>query len=101
MKKRILGVDFGTKKVGIAVSDRDGNFALPKVVLQNDKDLMHNLEKIINEENIGEIVVGESLNYKGEENIPEEFFTVFKKIRSRLIDANKRFGKDKILPGEF
>ena len=67
--KKILGVDFGTKKVGIAVSDKSGSFALPKVVLQNDKDLMQNLEKIIQEEDVSEVVIGESIDYKGKENI--------------------------------
>lgn len=66
--KRILGIDFGTKKVGIAVSDKDSNFALPKVVLKNDKDLIKNIEKIIEENNISSIIMGESMNYKGEEN---------------------------------
>lgn len=95
MEKRILGVDFGTKKVGIAVSDKDGNFALPKVVLQNDKDLMHNLEKIINEENIGEIVVGESLDYKGKENI------VMEGVRSFVNEIKKRLDLKVTFEPEF
>lgn len=66
--KRILGVDFGTKKIGIAVSDENSNFALPKLVLGNNKSLMQNIEEIIERENISEIVIGESTNYKGQEN---------------------------------
>jgi putative Holliday junction resolvase len=67
--KKILGIDFGTKKVGIAVSDKGGSFALPKVVLQNDKDLMQNINDLIQKENISEIVIGESMDYKGKENL--------------------------------
>ena len=67
-KKRILGVDFGTKKIGIAISDENSNFALPKLVLSNDKSLMQNIEEIIKRENISEIVIGESTDYRGEEN---------------------------------
>ena len=67
-KKKVLGIDFGTKKIGIAISDENGNFALPKLVLSNDRSLLENLGKIIREENISEIVIGESVNYKGEEN---------------------------------
>lgn len=82
MNKRILGVDFGTKKVGIAVSDENGNFALPKVVLQNDKDLISNFQMILKQENIGEIVIGESVNYKGEENlVMKEVKDFIKKIK--------------------
>jgi putative Holliday junction resolvase len=66
--ERTLGVDFGTKKIGIAISDEGGNFAFPKVVLKNDKDLIQSFKKILEEENIAEVVIGESVNYKGEEN---------------------------------
>jgi|SRR3989338_4066795 len=66
--EKILGIDFGTKKIGIAVSGGNGKFGLPKCVLKNNKDLMRNLTKIIQEENILEIVIGESINYKGGEN---------------------------------
>ena len=53
--EKILGIDFGTKKIGIAVSGGNGKFGLPKCVLKNNKDLMRNLTKIIQEENILEI----------------------------------------------
>ncbi|PIT96950.1 Holliday junction resolvase RuvX [Candidatus Campbellbacteria bacterium CG10_big_fil_rev_8_21_14_0_10_35_52] len=66
--EKILGIDFGTKKIGIAVSGGKGEFGLPKCVLKNNKDLTQNLAKIIQEENISEIVIGESINYKGDEN---------------------------------
>lgn len=66
--KRILGIDFGTKKIGIAISDKSGNFAIPKLVLANDRNLSQNIEEIIKKENISEIVIGESIDYKGKEN---------------------------------
>ncbi len=92
---RFLGVDFGTKKIGIAISDMNGNFALPKVVLKNDKDLMRNFEKILKEENIKEIVIGESINYKGEENPVMEYIKDFiektKKFSGALITLEPEF----------
>ena len=68
LSKKILGVDFGTKKIGIAISGGDGNFALPKLVIDNNKSLLENIEEIIKKEKISEIVIGESINYKGQEN---------------------------------
>lgn len=83
--KRILGIDFGTKKIGIAVSDGDSNFALPKLVLKNDKNLMQNLEEIVNVEKISEIVIGESINYKGEENpVMENVKKFVKKLKEKF-----------------
>lgn len=66
--KKIIGIDFGAKKLGIAISDKYNNFALPRLILQNDKNLIKNLEKVIQEEDIGEIIIGESTDYKGDEN---------------------------------
>jgi|TARA_Y100000310_G_scaffold169509_1_gene169612 putative Holliday junction resolvase len=66
--KKILGVDFGAKRVGIAISDENGNFALPKLVLNNDKSLLENIGEIIKKDKVIEIVIGESTDYKGKEN---------------------------------
>ncbi|MBL7045132.1 MAG: Holliday junction resolvase RuvX [Parcubacteria group bacterium] len=93
--KRILGIDFGTKKVGIAVSDEGGNFALPKIVLPNDKDLVYNVKSIIEEENINEIVIGESVNYKGEENLvmkdTKDFVEKLKEFSDALVTFEPEF----------
>jgi RNase H-fold protein (predicted Holliday junction resolvase) len=37
---RYLGIDFGEKRVGIAVSDEDGKIAFPVSVLPNNENLM-------------------------------------------------------------
>lgn len=77
---KFLGIDFGTKRVGIAVSDEDGKFAFPKEVLNNDKNLIFKIKEIIEKEKVFQIVVGESLdnaNNKNElENITEDFIKV-------------------------
>lgn len=93
--KRILGIDFGAKKVGIAVSDMDGNFAIPKIVLKNDKNLMRNLLEIIEKESIFKIVIGESTNYKGEEN------PVMKDIRNFVGALKVKFNLPVIFEPEF
>ena len=64
----MLGIDFGTKRVGIALSDEAGYFAYPYSVIKNDKYLLKNLEDICNKEKVGKIILGESLNYKQERN---------------------------------
>ena len=37
---KILGIDYGTKRVGIALSDEGGNLAFPRIVLTNDTHLL-------------------------------------------------------------
>lgn len=65
---KYLGIDYGAKRVGLAVSDDEGRMAFPYSVLQNDKDLLVNIARIIEKNGVGEIVMGESKNFSGEPN---------------------------------
>ena len=65
---RYLGVDFGGKRVGIAVSDESGSFAFPLTVLSNSEDLLDEVGKICKENEVEEIVVGESMDLSFKEN---------------------------------
>ncbi len=56
---KILGLDYGTKRIGVAVSDEGRSFALPKTVLSNDDKIIKNLRNIVEEDGIERIVVGD------------------------------------------
>jgi putative Holliday junction resolvase len=62
---KYLGIDYGTKKIGIAVSDPLGTVAFPREVLVNDREVLKVLATLIETENIEGIVVGESFNLSG------------------------------------
>ena len=61
---RILGVDYGTKRIGVAMTDEGAQMAFPKLVLQNDAKVIENFKKIITENEIKTVVLGESKNFK-------------------------------------
>ncbi|MEI7462874.1 MAG: RuvX/YqgF family protein [Candidatus Taylorbacteria bacterium] len=65
---RILGIDYGSKRVGVAVSDEKREFALPVSVILNTPTLLKEIEKIAVGHETKEIVIGESRDYKGEPN---------------------------------
>ncbi len=65
---RILGIDYGSKRVGVAVSDEAAALAFPCEVFKNGKNLVKNIKEICQEKNISKIVLGESLDYKGRPN---------------------------------
>lgn len=65
---RFLGIDYGSKRVGTALSDDAGLMAFPHKVLPNDKNLLKALLQIIDTEGVGEIVIGHSLNRAGQVN---------------------------------
>lgn len=63
-----MGIDFGSKKVGIALSDDSGVMAFPHAVVPNDSKLFTYVESLVAERGVGEIVIGHSLNNQGEPN---------------------------------
>ena len=63
---RILGLDVGDIRIGIAITDKSGTIASPLTVIKNDDKAKENLDKIIKENNIEKIVVGMPYNLKGE-----------------------------------
>jgi putative Holliday junction resolvase len=65
---KYLGIDFGEKRIGIAVSDEDGKIAFPNVVLANDSNLMKNIVDLCMKNTVETVVMGESRDYQGQIN---------------------------------
>jgi len=65
---RLLGIDYGTKRVGIAISDEAAQFAIPFAVIANTKTLVTEIAEIAEKNQVKEIVMGESRDYKGNAN---------------------------------
>jgi putative Holliday junction resolvase len=65
---KYLGIDFGEKRVGIAVSDEDGKFAFPREVLVNDSELLKKIVDLCMKNVVEVVVMGESRDYKGQIN---------------------------------
>lgn len=59
---KLMAIDYGSKRVGVASTDDTGRFALPRMVLENDKTLLDKILKFKKEEGIEKIVIGESRN---------------------------------------
>jgi putative Holliday junction resolvase len=64
--KRILGIDYGSVRVGVSVSDPLGLFAQPIEAFRNDASLFVNLRQVSARENVILIVVGMPYNLKGQ-----------------------------------
>lgn len=65
---RLLGIDYGTKRVGVALTDEDGRVAFPKAVFPNDKYLLGALTQLVVGHAVEEVVIGESTDNSGGEN---------------------------------
>jgi len=64
---RLLGIDLGTKRIGIAISDYNQKVATPLQTLDKSKQgkLIDELENIISEYDIKGIIIGNPINMDG------------------------------------
>ncbi len=89
---RLLGIDAGEKKIGIALSDKLNITALPLTVLENDAELRANLSNIIKKYNVGKIIIGIPYNLKGEKGY--QAIKVEDFIKNNLMDLAEETGLD-------
>ena len=64
---RVLGVDLGSVRVGVAVSDPTGTLASPVVVLARTPDLHDRLIELAREHEVGAVVIGLPRSLDGRE----------------------------------
>jgi putative Holliday junction resolvase len=87
-KKRLMGLDVGTKTIGVALSDRDWGIATPKLVIKrksNEKDILI-ISDCINSNDVGGIVVGLPLTFNGEDSQCSIFIKKFVDVLNKKID---------------
>lgn len=84
---RILGLDYGQKRIGIAISDEKRKYAFPYQVLENRNKffVFDNLKIITQQEKVDKIVIGLPLNLKGKrEKKAKECEDFAKRLKSYL-----------------
>jgi putative Holliday junction resolvase len=67
---KYLGIDYGSKRVGVALSDAGGMMAFPKKVIANKgvTALVGEIRELCAVDKVDEIVVGDSRDYHGRPN---------------------------------
>jgi len=60
---KYLGIDYGAKRIGIAVSNGEGTIAFPRTTIKNDDGLFESLARLIADEKIESIVVGDTRSF--------------------------------------
>ncbi|PIW22649.1 MAG: Holliday junction resolvase RuvX [Candidatus Aquicultor secundus] len=68
---RILGVDYGLRRIGVAISDPTGNMAQPLVVIENrgNGSDIRRISQLVDEYKVQEVVVGLPVSMSGEKGI--------------------------------
>jgi putative Holliday junction resolvase len=65
---RYLGIDYGSKKVGLALSDEAGTMGFPHSIVLNTPKLADEICALVAKENVSAVVIGESKDFSGKEN---------------------------------
>ncbi len=96
-KSRLIGVDIGSKRVGLSISDENRKIATPLKTINyiNINTLIDELEKIVNENNIGAIIFGNPKNMDGTEgassqSVKDKIKLISKKIAIPIILWDER-----------
>lgn len=83
---RLLGIDYGSKRVGFALTDDKGMMAFPHTVVPNDAALIKYIEAVVAKEHVEQIIIGHSLNREGNPN------TVHAAVEELMLDITLAIG---------
>ncbi|MBQ7790005.1 MAG: Holliday junction resolvase RuvX [Bacilli bacterium] len=91
-----LGLDLGSKTLGVSVSDRTGIIASSLEVLRyNDyEELLNKLDKIVEDKRVDVFVLGNPLNLNGSVSVRSEMSFEFKSI------LENRYNKEVVMQDE-
>ncbi len=101
LKDKYLALDFGLKRIGVAISDENKLIAFPRDHFINEKTVFTKIIQLAQLENISKIILGLPLNFKSRETEitkkAKEFgnklnlFIASKKLNIEVIFFDERF----------
>ena len=82
---RVLGIDAGERRIGVAISDPGGSFALPLDSIPADGSELDRLAELVQREGVTALVVGLPLSLSGEASAQTERARTFaSRVEQRL-----------------
>ncbi len=81
---KYLGIDYGTKRIGLAVSDDTGTVAFPLRVVEAGRGALAVITEEVQKNSVTKVVLGESRNFNNEPNEVMEDIEQFKKDLEEL-----------------
>jgi putative Holliday junction resolvase len=95
---RILGIDYGSKRIGLAISDETGQIAFPLSVLENisQRRVAEEITKIIAERKVDSIVLGLPINLDGTRGIAAENIERFAEVLKKQVSIPVAFWDERL-----
>ncbi|MFH1456858.1 MAG: Holliday junction resolvase RuvX [Patescibacteria group bacterium] len=106
---KTLSIDYGTKNIGLALSDDSGRLGFPYKTLNNNENFFLELSNICNKEKVEKIIIGMPIGLSGRATVTTELVKNFienlknkinidmETVDERLttVEANKMENKNK------
>lgn len=82
---KFLGIDYGQKRIGLAISDDEGKIAFPYKVVYNKSGVLDEILSVLKKEKITKIIIGLPVPFSGKENKQTEEVKIFaKKLEQKI-----------------
>lgn len=91
---KYLGLDYGSKYIGVARSDEGGTIAFPGTSIPNDEKSFEKIVYEIQKEGVEAVVIGSSYDQDGVANDIMEAITTFKEELELLLGMPVYFEKE-------
>ncbi|MBP7770677.1 MAG: Holliday junction resolvase RuvX [Candidatus Pacebacteria bacterium] len=91
---KYLGIDYGTKRIGVAVSDDTGSLAFPLGTVQAGLGALEEVASLVRENAVQKIIIGESRNNSGQANDVMEDIEQFKKDIAELTNLPVEYERE-------
>ena len=107
---RYLAIDYGNKRIGLAICDASETISSPLTVIDAAKDPINRIVEIVAQENVGAIVVGMPLNMDDSQGPQAKVTIEFAKRLEKHVDIDILFqderlssfaAEEKMAPAEF
>jgi len=88
---KFLGIDFGEKRIGLAIADDKTKIAFPfkTILYKNNKQILEDIRLILDEEGITDIVIGLPLSFSFQETKESKTITEFiSKLKEKFQTRN-------------
>jgi len=93
---RLLALDFGLKRIGVALGDTDSGIAFPREVLLQSDSLIDEILQMVDQESVSVILIGNPLKRDGQPGDIDEALQAFaqqlqQQFSGEIIFVDERF----------
>jgi len=86
--RKLLGVDPGAARSGIAITDSAATMAFPRAALASDDSLVDSIAALVREEHVGTVVVGRPVALSGSETASTKAADDYEALREVLSEVS-------------